>query len=66
MKDTNNKIDEYHNKCINQIFDDFCISEKFKNTISTLLLEEHQLKNEFESQEEIQAEESLYKGGFRT
>ena len=25
-------------------------SEKFKNTISTLLLEEHQLKNEFESQ----------------
>ena len=39
-------------------------SEKFKNTISTLLLEEHQLKNEFESQEEIQAEESLYKGGF--
>ena len=31
MKDTNNKIDEYHNKCINQIFDDFCVSEKFKN-----------------------------------
>ena len=39
-------------------------NEEFKKTISVLLLEEYQTKNEFETQEEIQAEESLYKGGF--
>ena len=36
----------------------------FKLLLSTLLKEEHETTSDFESQEEIQAEESLYKGGF--
>ncbi|MFL2814782.1 MAG: exodeoxyribonuclease I, partial [Candidatus Puniceispirillales bacterium] len=39
-------------------------NESFSKKISDILLEAHQMENEFESQEEVQAEESLYKGGF--
>ena len=39
-------------------------SHDFSKKISDILLEFHQNENEFESQEEVQAEESLYKGGF--
>ena len=36
-------------------------NEDFSNKISNILLEVHQNENEFESQEEVQAEESLYR-----
>ena len=39
-------------------------NEDFSKIISNILLEAHQTENVFESQEEVQAEESLYKGGF--
>ena len=39
-------------------------NEEFKMLLSQILKEEHEFKSDFESQEEIQAEESLYKGGF--
>ena len=39
-------------------------NEEFKLLLSQILKEEHESRSDFESQEEIQAEESLYKGGF--
>ena len=39
-------------------------NEEFKSLLSALLQEEHETKKDIESQEEMQAEESLYKGGF--
>ena len=39
-------------------------NEEFKLLLSQILKEEHESRSDFESQEEIQAEESLYRGGF--